>query len=70
MCSMKSVIDRYGKAKEEQQVAANPNSELQVCYKQVKPAVYYIPIYIHPKVFACNRKLTVQPAKYIEVNYY
>ncbi|CAN6232204.1 unnamed protein product [Urochloa humidicola] len=27
--SMKSVIDRYGKAKEEQQVAANPNSELK-----------------------------------------
>ncbi|KAK8462475.1 hypothetical protein SEVIR_1G212700v4 [Setaria viridis] len=26
---MKSVIDRYGKAKEEQQVAANPNSELK-----------------------------------------
>ncbi|KAL6634621.1 hypothetical protein ACP70R_027292 [Stipagrostis hirtigluma subsp. patula] len=28
--SMKSVIDRYGKAKEEQQVAANPNSELKL----------------------------------------
>ncbi|XP_025798450.1 MADS-box transcription factor 27 isoform X2 [Panicum hallii] len=27
--SMKSVIDRYGKAKEEQQVVANPNSELK-----------------------------------------
>nr|CAB3447019.1 unnamed protein product [Digitaria exilis] len=27
---MKSVIDRYGKAKEEQQVATNPNSELKV----------------------------------------
>ncbi|KAK3158289.1 hypothetical protein QOZ80_2AG0135180 [Eleusine coracana subsp. coracana] len=27
--SMKSVIDRYGKAKEEQQVAANPDSELK-----------------------------------------
>ncbi|XP_062222957.1 MADS-box transcription factor 27 isoform X7 [Phragmites australis] len=26
---MKSVIDRYGKAKEEQQVVANPNSELK-----------------------------------------
>jgi hypothetical protein len=57
---MKSVIDRYGKAKEEQQVAANHNSELKVCYKQIKPAVYYIPTYIHPKVFTCNRKLTVQ----------
>jgi len=30
VCSMKSVIDRYGKAKEEQQVVANPNSELKV----------------------------------------
>jgi MADS-box transcription factor len=29
VCSMKSVIDRYGKAKEEQQVVANPNSELK-----------------------------------------
>ncbi|XP_020408190.1 MADS-box transcription factor 27 isoform X2 [Zea mays] len=27
--SMKSVIDRYGKAKEEQQVVTNPNSELK-----------------------------------------
>lgn len=31
-CSMKNVIDRYGKAKEEpQQVTMNPNSELMVC---------------------------------------
>uniref|UniRef100_A0A453C563 MADS-box domain-containing protein n=1 Tax=Aegilops tauschii subsp. strangulata TaxID=200361 RepID=A0A453C563_AEGTS len=28
--SMKSVIDRYGRAKEEQQLVANPNSELKV----------------------------------------
>uniref|UniRef100_A0A453C547 MADS-box domain-containing protein n=1 Tax=Aegilops tauschii subsp. strangulata TaxID=200361 RepID=A0A453C547_AEGTS len=27
--SMKSVIDRYGRAKEEQQLVANPNSELK-----------------------------------------
>ncbi|EMS61243.1 MADS-box transcription factor 27 [Triticum urartu] len=30
--SMKSVIDRYGRAKEEQQLVANPNSELKKCY--------------------------------------
>ncbi|XP_024316115.1 MADS-box transcription factor 27-like isoform X2 [Brachypodium distachyon] len=28
--SMKSVIDRYGKTKDEQQVVANPNSELKL----------------------------------------
>jgi hypothetical protein len=30
-CSMKSVIDRYGRAKEDEQLVANPNSELKVC---------------------------------------
>jgi hypothetical protein len=29
--SMKSVIDRYGRAKEDQQLVANPNTELKVC---------------------------------------
>ncbi|TVU14175.1 hypothetical protein EJB05_37622 [Eragrostis curvula] len=29
--SMKQVIDRYGRMKEEQQQVANPNSELKVC---------------------------------------
>jgi len=32
LCSMKSVIDRYGRAKEEQQLVANPNTELKVCH--------------------------------------
>nr|BAD29571.1 putative transcription factor MADS27 [Oryza sativa Japonica Group] len=31
--SMKSVIDRYGKSKDEQQAVANPNSELKVLAK-------------------------------------
>jgi hypothetical protein len=32
---MKSVIDRYGKTKEEQQVVTNPNSELKVFTTQL-----------------------------------
>lgn len=39
--SMKSVIDRYGKAKEEQQVVANPNSELKVC-SRYSEVFYYL----------------------------
>jgi hypothetical protein len=47
---MKSVIDRYGKAKEEQQVAANPNSELKVCSNNLNLQCI-ISQYMHPKVF-------------------
>ncbi|KAJ1279694.1 hypothetical protein BS78_04G174300 [Paspalum vaginatum] len=47
--SMKSVIDRYGKAKEEHQVVANPNSELKVCSLDKFP-------YIYSQVFACLSK--------------
>ena len=32
LCSMKSVIDRYGRAKDEEQLVANPNTELKVCH--------------------------------------
>jgi hypothetical protein len=32
LCSMKSVIDRYGRGKEEEQLVANPNTELKVCH--------------------------------------
>lgn len=39
---MKSVIDRYGKSKDEQQAVANPNSELKVWFPRLILTIYTV----------------------------